>query len=92
MAIEDAYSLANAFECVGLSARAFELYENERREKVDWTVATSWKIGRMCHVKNGMVRALRIAVLKKALASGGEKQIKKVVFNSLMAQLCRSRL
>jgi 2-polyprenyl-6-methoxyphenol hydroxylase-like FAD-dependent oxidoreductase len=78
MAIEDAYSLANAFEQVGLSGRAFELYEKERREKVDWTVSTSWNIGRMCHSKNYMMRALRNAILKKALSRGGEKQIKKL--------------
>ena len=77
-AIEDAYSLANAFEQVGLNGRAFELYEKERRAKVDWTVSTSWNIGRMCHLKNYMVRALRNAVLKKALSSGGEKQMKKL--------------
>jgi 2-polyprenyl-6-methoxyphenol hydroxylase-like FAD-dependent oxidoreductase len=78
MAIEDAYSLANAFERAGPSGRAFELYEKERREKVDWTVATSWNIGRMCHLKNYMVRSLRNAILKRALSSGGEKQIKKL--------------
>jgi 2-polyprenyl-6-methoxyphenol hydroxylase-like FAD-dependent oxidoreductase len=78
MAIEDSYYLANAFEQVGLSGRAFELYEKERREKVDWTVATSWNIGRMCHLKNYMVRSLRNAILKRALSSGGEKQIKKL--------------
>jgi hypothetical protein len=38
----------------------------------------SWNIGRMCHFKNYLVRALRNAVLKKALSSGGEKQIKKL--------------
>ena len=78
MAIEDAYSLANAFEQLGLNGRAFELYEKERRAKVDWTVSTSWNIGRMCHSKNYMVRALRNAVLKKAFSSGGEKQMKKL--------------
>jgi 2-polyprenyl-6-methoxyphenol hydroxylase-like FAD-dependent oxidoreductase len=78
MAIEDAYSLANAFEQVGLNGRAFAQYEKERRAKVDWTVSTSWNIGRMCHSKNYMVRALRNAVLKKALSSGGEKQMKKL--------------
>jgi hypothetical protein len=32
----------------------------------------------LCPLKNGMVRASRNAVLKKALGSGGEKQIKKL--------------
>jgi 2-polyprenyl-6-methoxyphenol hydroxylase-like FAD-dependent oxidoreductase len=37
MAIEDAHSLANAFLQVGVNGKAFELYERQRREKVDWT-------------------------------------------------------
>jgi len=78
MAIEDAYSLTNAVEKVGLTGKAFKLYENQRREKVDWTVSTSWDIGRLCHFKNPVMRALRNAVLRKALSSGGEKQIKKL--------------
>ena len=78
MAIEDAYSLTNAVEKVGLTGKAFKLYEKQRREKVDWTVSTSWNIGRLCHIKNPVMRALRNAVLRKALSSGGEKQIRKL--------------
>jgi 2-polyprenyl-6-methoxyphenol hydroxylase-like FAD-dependent oxidoreductase len=78
MAIEDAYSLTNAVEKVGLTGKAFKLYEKQRREKVDWTVSTSWNIGRLCHIKNPVMRALRNAVLRKALSSGGEKQIMKL--------------
>jgi 2-polyprenyl-6-methoxyphenol hydroxylase-like FAD-dependent oxidoreductase len=57
---------------------AFALYERERREKVDWTVSTSWTIGRMCHLKNYMARALQNAVLKKVLSGGGKRQIRKL--------------
>ena len=78
MSIEDAYSLAASFEQVGLSGRAFELYENQRREKVDWTVSTSWNVGRVCHLKNPVMRALRNTILKKALSGGAEKQIRKM--------------
>ena len=78
MAVEDAYFLTEAVENVGLNRKAFELYEKRRREKVDWTVSTSWNIGRICHFKNPMARAVRNAVVKKALSSGGEKQIKKL--------------
>ena len=78
MAIEDAYSLTNAVEKVGLTGKAFKLYEKQRREKVDWTVSTSWNIGRLCHIKNPVMRALRNAVLRKALSSGGGKQIRKL--------------
>jgi 2-polyprenyl-6-methoxyphenol hydroxylase-like FAD-dependent oxidoreductase len=78
MAVEDAYSLADAVERSGLNGKAFEHYEKQRREKVDWTVSSSWNIGRMCHLKNPVLRGLRNAVLRKMLSSGGEKQIKKL--------------
>jgi 2-polyprenyl-6-methoxyphenol hydroxylase-like FAD-dependent oxidoreductase len=78
MAIEDAYFLTDAIEKVGLNGKTFELLEKRRREKVDWTVSTSWNIGRICHLKNPVMRALRNAVLKKVASSGEEKQIKKL--------------
>jgi hypothetical protein len=78
MAVEDAYSLTDAVEKVGLNGKAFELYEEQCREKVDWTVSTSWNIGRMCHLKNPVLRGVRNVVLRKMLSGGGEKQIKKL--------------
>ena len=78
MAVENAYSLTDAVEKVGLNRKAFELYEKQRREKVDWTVSTSWNIGRMCHLKNPVLRSLRNVALSKMLSSGGEKQIRKL--------------
>lgn len=78
MAVEDAYSLTKAIEKAGLNRKAFELYEKERREKVDWTVSTSWNIGRLCHLRNPMLRGLRNVALRKMLSRGGEKQIRKM--------------
>jgi 2-polyprenyl-6-methoxyphenol hydroxylase-like FAD-dependent oxidoreductase len=78
MAVEDAYSLTDAVEKAGFNKEAFELYERQRREKVDWTVSTSWNIGRMCHLKNPLLRGLRNLALRKMLRSGGEKQIRKL--------------
>lgn len=78
MAIEDALSLSNAFDKLGLTAEAFELNEKQRREKVDWTVSTSWSIGKMCHIKNPIARRLRNMILKLVLSSSSEKQIKKL--------------
>jgi 2-polyprenyl-6-methoxyphenol hydroxylase-like FAD-dependent oxidoreductase len=78
MAVEDAYSLADAVESSGLNGKAFEHYEKRRREKMDWTVSTSWNIGRMCHLKKPVLRGLRNAVLRKMLSSGGENQIEKL--------------
>jgi 2-polyprenyl-6-methoxyphenol hydroxylase-like FAD-dependent oxidoreductase len=78
MAVEDAYSLTEAVQKVGLNREAFVLYEKQRRKKVDWTVSTSWNIGRICHLKNPVLRSLRNAALSKMLTSGAEKQIRKL--------------
>jgi 2-polyprenyl-6-methoxyphenol hydroxylase-like FAD-dependent oxidoreductase len=78
MAVEDAYSLTDAVQAAGLNGKAFELYEKHRREKVDWTVSTSWNIGRICHWKNPVLRSLRNLALKKMPNSVGEKQMRKL--------------
>ncbi len=78
MAVEDAYALTNAIKEVGLNSDAFKLYEKRRREKVNWTVSTSWSIGRMCHVKNPVLRSLRNLAVRKMFRGGGEKQIRKL--------------
>ena len=78
MAIEDALSLANAFQQVGLNVRAWEIFERQRRKKVDWTVATSWSIGRLCHIRNPLGRGLRNFLLKRVLGRGHDSQIKKL--------------
>jgi 2-polyprenyl-6-methoxyphenol hydroxylase-like FAD-dependent oxidoreductase len=78
MAVEDAYSLTDTVEKMGFNWKAFERYEKQRREKVDWTVSTSRNIGRMCHLKNPVLRSLRNVVLRRMLSNGGEKQIRKM--------------
>ncbi len=78
MAVEDAWSLTNAVENAGLNERAFELYEKRRRAKVDWTVSTSWDIGRICHLRNPLLRSLRNVALRRMVSSGGEKEIRKL--------------
>lgn len=78
MAIEDALSIANAFDKFGLTANAFQLYEKQRREKVDWTVSTSWSIGKICHIRNPIARSLRNAILKRILGRSSEKQIQRL--------------
>jgi 2-polyprenyl-6-methoxyphenol hydroxylase-like FAD-dependent oxidoreductase len=78
MAVEDAYSLTDAVQAAGLNGKAFELYEKHRREKVDWTVSTSWNIGGICHWKNPVLRSLRNLALKKMPNSVGEKQMRKL--------------
>jgi 2-polyprenyl-6-methoxyphenol hydroxylase-like FAD-dependent oxidoreductase len=78
MAVEDAYSLTAAIKMAGLNKRAFELFEQQRRAKVDWTVSTSWSIGRMCHLKNPLLRSLRNLALTMMLNRGAEKQMRRL--------------
>jgi 2-polyprenyl-6-methoxyphenol hydroxylase-like FAD-dependent oxidoreductase len=78
MAVEDAYSLMQAVEEAGLNGKAFELYERRRRAKVDWTVSNSWNIGKICHLKNPVLRGLRNVLLPKLLRGEGEKQMKRL--------------
>ena len=78
MAVEDALALADSFAGAGVSAPAFEQFEQLRRKKVDWTVATSWSIGKMCHIGNPMARTLRNAALKHTPKRVTEKQIQRL--------------
>ena len=49
MAVEDALALADSFAQAGLNESAWKIFEQRRRKKVDWTVSTSWSIGKVCH-------------------------------------------
>lgn len=78
MAVEDALSLAKSFDENGLNAMAFELYEQRRREKVNWIVSTSWTIGKICHVRNPILRSVRNALLRHTPKSVGKKQLMRM--------------
>ena len=78
MAVEDALALVKAFEAEGLSAAAWERFERGRREKVEWVVATSWTIGRICHVRNPIGRWLRNALLMYLPKSSDRKQMARM--------------
>jgi 2-polyprenyl-6-methoxyphenol hydroxylase-like FAD-dependent oxidoreductase len=65
MAVEDAMVLMDAIRQAGLGDPAWARFEQLRRKKVDWTVATSRSIGRVCHLGNPLLRALRNMALKK---------------------------
>ncbi len=43
---------ADSFEKLGLNQAAWKGFEQLRRKKVDWTVSTSWSIGKICHLGN----------------------------------------
>jgi 2-polyprenyl-6-methoxyphenol hydroxylase-like FAD-dependent oxidoreductase len=78
MAVEDALALADSFGKAGIDGTAFEQFEHLRRRKVDWTVATSWSIGRMCHLGNPLARGFRNAALKHTPKRVIEKQIQRL--------------
>ena len=78
MAVEDAAALADRFDELGLNSTAWQSFEQLRRKKVDWTVSTSWSIGKLCHIGNPVLRFLRNLALKKTPASVTEKQIQRM--------------
>lgn len=78
MAVEDALALAEAFENNGLCEEAWKYFEEVRRKKVDWTVSTSWSIGRICHTGNPLFRVLRNAALRWTPKSVTQRQIQRM--------------
>jgi 2-polyprenyl-6-methoxyphenol hydroxylase-like FAD-dependent oxidoreductase len=78
MAVEDALVLADAFKKLGLNEAAWKRFEHLRRKKVDWTVSTSWSIGKICHLGNPLFRSLRNIALKKTPYSVTQKQVQRI--------------
>jgi 2-polyprenyl-6-methoxyphenol hydroxylase-like FAD-dependent oxidoreductase len=78
MAVEDALVLADAFKKLGLNEAAWKHFEQFRRKKVDWTVSTSWSIGKICHLGNPLFRSLRNIALKKTPDSVTQKQVQRI--------------
>ena len=78
MAVEDALELVRSFDETGLNAAAFQRFERLRRKKVNWTVSTSWMIGRVCHIKNPIARTLRNALLMHTPQAFTRKQMMRL--------------
>jgi 2-polyprenyl-6-methoxyphenol hydroxylase-like FAD-dependent oxidoreductase len=78
MAVEDALALADSLKEFGLNETAWKHFEQLRRKKVDWTVSTSWSIGKICHIGNPLLRSLRNIALKKTPHSITQKQIRRI--------------
>ena len=78
MAVEDAFALADSFARAGLNESAWKLFEQRRRKKVDWTVSTSWRIGRVCHTGNRLLRLVRNLALQKTPRSVTQKQVQRM--------------
>jgi 2-polyprenyl-6-methoxyphenol hydroxylase-like FAD-dependent oxidoreductase len=78
MAVEDALALADALKAFGLDEVAWKRFEQLRRKKVDWTVSTSWSIGKICHLGNPLLRSLRNIALKNTPDSVTQKQFRRI--------------
>jgi 2-polyprenyl-6-methoxyphenol hydroxylase-like FAD-dependent oxidoreductase len=78
MAVEDALMLADSFEKCGLNETAWKRFEHLRRKKVDWTVSTSWSIGKVCHLGNPLLRAFRNFALKSTPEGVTQRQIERL--------------
>jgi len=78
MAVEDALALADMFEELGLNEAAWKRFEQLRRRKVDWTVSTSWSIGKICHLRNPLFCSLRNIALKKTPDGVTQKQLHRI--------------
>jgi 2-polyprenyl-6-methoxyphenol hydroxylase-like FAD-dependent oxidoreductase len=78
MAVEDALTLADAFDKFGFNEAAWKRFEQLRRKKVDWTVSTSWSIGKICHLGNPLLRSLRNIALKKTPDGVTQKQVQRI--------------
>jgi 2-polyprenyl-6-methoxyphenol hydroxylase-like FAD-dependent oxidoreductase len=78
MSVEDSLVLTEAFQELGLNEAALKRFEQLRRKKVDWTVSTSWSIGKICHFGNPLLRSLRNIALKKMPDSVTQKQARRI--------------
>ena len=78
MAVEDALALADSFAQAGLNESAWKIFEQRRRKKVDWTVSTSWSIGKVCHTGHRLFRFVRNLALKKIPESVSQKQVQRM--------------
>jgi len=78
MAVEDAFELAESFVHAGLNESAWQRFEQRRRPKVDWTVSTSWSIGRICHTRNPLFRLIRNLAVKNTPRSMSRKQVQRL--------------
>lgn len=77
-AIEDAYVLGKLLDNGIAIGDAFKKYEDIRRKKAHTIVNTSWSIGKMAHIENGVGIWLRNFVMKNLLNSANKKQMDMV--------------
>jgi 2-polyprenyl-6-methoxyphenol hydroxylase-like FAD-dependent oxidoreductase len=76
MAIEDAAILANCIENYESPEEAFVQFEKRRIARTTKIVNTSWRIGKMAHLENPLLIALRNFALKRTPQKFTENQVK----------------
>ena len=79
-AIEDAYVLGKLLDKGMLLESTFKEYENLRRKKAHSIVNTSWTVGKMAHIENGLGIWVRNFVMKNLPKSANKKQM-DMIFN-----------
>lgn len=76
-AIEDAYVLGELLQKHSIE-EAFQLYPQLRKKKAHNVVTTSWKIGKLAHLKNPLAIALRNGIMKATPDGVNRKQLDKL--------------
>ena len=79
-AIEDAYVLGKLLDKGMLLESTFKEYENLRRKKAHSIVNTSWTVGKIAHIENGLGIWVRNFVMKNLPKSANKKQM-DMIFN-----------
>ena len=74
-AIEDAYVLAQSLANHSDHRAAFIRYEQIRKVKAQHIVDRSWQFGKMAHLSNPLMRAVRNTVIRSVPTAIGERQL-----------------
>lgn len=74
-AIEDAWVIADRLAAGRDAEAAFAAYERIRMPKARMVVTTSWRFGKMVHLRNPLARAARNLLLRAMPASVGRRQM-----------------
>jgi 2-polyprenyl-6-methoxyphenol hydroxylase-like FAD-dependent oxidoreductase len=63
-AIEDSYALAEKLAWCARPEQAFEEFQTLRMPKVRWIVKTAWRFGKVAHIRNRVLQALRNTLMR----------------------------
>ena len=77
-AIEDAMAISQSLAKHNDIKQAYNHFESIRRKKVSHVVNTSWKVGKMAHIKNPIAIALRNIMMKSIPKKMALKQNEKI--------------